>query len=258
MADPLVLSGSSLNTFLNCPTQWEFAYVKRIKRPPGLKMLLGTAGHTAVEQDLIHKMEHGSDLPREQVVETFRDEFTTLSVDADENDKDKDKIGQLTDSGIATVGVWHDKVAPETHPKHVELHVQYKLNGTVIDGTIDEVELDDRIRDWKFTGKTPDRRGGQYLLNMIGYGIGYRKLSGVIEAGIQLDFMVRLKKPKHVPIVSGPIPDESIVAYAGIVDDVVKTINAGLFPPHGLRSGACSWCGYKDICPAFRAAQVSG
>lgn len=253
-SDPQVLSGSSLNTFLNCPTQWEFAYVKRIKRPPRLKMLLGTAAHTAVENDLLHKMETGEDLPREEVVETFRDEFTTLSSDSED---DTDDVGKLTDSGVDTIGVWHDRVAPITDPKMVEQHVQYQLNGTVIDGTIDVVHKDGRIGDWKFTGKTPDRRGGQYLLNMVGYGIGYRRLTGEVETGIQLDFMVRLKKPKHVPVVSGPIPDESIVAYAGIVRDVVETIDAGNFPPNGLRSGACSWCGYQDICPAYRASQVS-
>lgn len=254
MADPLVLSGSSLNTFMNCAKQWEYAYVQRIKRPPRLKMLLGTAAHTAVEKDLLHKIETGEDLPREEVVDTFRDEFVSLSADSDD---DTDDPGALTDSGIKTIGVWRDVVAPATRPKHVELHVQYKLNGIVIDGTLDEVEEDDLIRDWKFTGKTPDRRGGQYLLNMIGYGIGYRQLTGKVESGIQLDFMVRLKQPKHVPVVSGPIPDESIHAYAGIVDSVVRSIEAGLFPANGLRSGACSWCGYRDICPAFRAAQVS-
>lgn len=254
MADPLVLSGSSLNTFLNCPRQWEYAYVQRIKRPPRLKMLLGTAAHTAVEQDLVHKMETGEDLQRDEVVDTFRDEFVAISAEAED---DTDDVGKLTDSGIKTVGVWHDEVAPVTDPVMVEQHIQYKLNGTVIDGTIDVVKRGGRIGDWKFTAKTPDRRGGQYLLNMVGYGIGYRRLTGEIEAGIELDFMVRLKQPKHVPIVSGPIPDESIVAYAGIVDDVVRQINAGLFPPHGLRSGACSWCGYQDICPAYRAAQVS-
>jgi hypothetical protein len=251
MADPLVLSGSSINTYLRCARQWEYGYVQRIKRPPRLKMVLGTAGHTAVEQDLIHKMETGEDLPREQVQETFRDEFVEL---AKETDDDTDDVGKLTDSGIKTVGVWHDVVAPKTFPMMIEQHLQYKLNGTIIDGTIDVVHQDGRIGDWKFTGKTPDKRGGDYLLNMVGYAIGYRRMTGKVETGVVLDFMVRLKQPKHFPIASGTVPDESIVAYAGIVDDVVRAINAGLFPPTGLKSGACSWCGYRDICSAYAAS----
>lgn len=254
MADPLVLSGSSLNTFLNCGRQWEYAYVQRIKRPPRLKMVLGSAAHRAVELDLVNKMETGEDLPRAQVQETFRDEFVRGATDTDD---DTDDVGKLTDSGISTVGVWHDVVAPKTHPRLIEQHVQYKLNGTVIDGTIDIVHEDGRIGDWKFTAKTPDKRGGTYLIPMVGYAIGYRRMSGEVESGVVLDFMVRLKQPKHHPVSSGPVPDESIVAYAGIVDDVVRSIDAGLFPPTGLKSGACSWCGYRDICPAFRAASIS-
>lgn len=253
MADPLVLSGSSINTFLNCARQWEYAYVQRIKRPPRLKMVLGTAAHTAVEQDLLNKMETGEDLPREQVQDTFRDEFVALAADTDD---DTDDVGKLTDSGIDTVGVWHDVVAPQTNPLMIEQHVQFKINDHIVDGTIDIVHQDGTVGDWKFTGRTPDKRGGNYLIPMVGYAIGYRRLTGKVEGGVVLDFMVRLKQPKHVPIRSGPVPDESIVAYAGIIEDVVKSINAGVFPATGLRSGACSWCGYRDICPPFKASQA--
>jgi hypothetical protein len=239
---------------LDCPKKWEYAYVKRIKRAPRLKMILGSAAHLAVELDLRHKMETGSDLPRSEVQETFRDEFVKESKETDDR---SDDVGKLTDSGVDTVGVWHDVVAPGTHPAMIEQEIQYRLNGTPISGTIDVVHENGEVGDWKFTGKTPDRRANTYLLNMVGYVIGYRRKTGSIESGVRLDFMVRTKQPKHVPIISaGPVPDQSIVAYAGIVDDVVRSVDAGLFPPTGLRNGTCSWCGYRDICPAYRAASA--
>jgi hypothetical protein len=37
---------------------------------------------------------------------------------------------------------------------------------------------------------------------------------------------------------------------------VAHGIQTDNFPPTGLQSNACSWCGYKDICPAFRAASM--
>jgi hypothetical protein len=70
-----------------------------------------------------------------------------------------------------------------------------------------------------------------------------------------LDHIVRTKEPKHVAISSpGPVPDSSIVAYAGIVDDVTRGIQGGHFPPTGLQGTACSYCGYKDLCAPFKAA----
>lgn len=257
MAVPLTLSGSSLNTYLRCGKQWEYAYVQRLKRPPTLKLALGSAAHTTVEIDLKNKLRTGEDLPREQVTETFRDEFVKEAEDAEDSGRDT-KSGML-DSGIKTVGFWHDEVAPITHPAMVEEEIQFRLltdrmpEGVVITGTIDNVDTSDVVADWKFTSRTPAKGDGSYLLNMTTYAIGFRKKTGRVEKGVRLDHLVRLKKPKHVPVESGPVPDQSIRAYAEIVTDVAKGIQAGFFPATGLKSQACSWCGYRDICPAFRA-----
>lgn len=251
MAEPLILSGSSINTFLRCARQWEFAYVQRIRRPPSLKMALGTAAHSAVEKDLTHKMKTGADLPKEEVQETFRDEFVNKeAVDATTTDP-KETIGTMTDSGIKAIGVWHDVVAPATAPIMVEQHVQFKIDGQVIDGTLDVVKDGGRVGDWKFVGRTPTS-GKTYAINMVGYAIGYRNLTGMKETGVDLDHIVRTKTPKHVPISSdGAIPDKSIRAYGRIVREVSESIEAGTFLPTGLQSNACSWCGYKDICDAY-------
>jgi hypothetical protein len=92
---------------------------------------------------------------------------------------------------------------------------------------------------------------------MTGYGIGLRQKTGLKEDGIVLDHLVRTKEPYHYPIASkGPIPDESIATYADIVTGVAKGIEAGNFPPTGLQGHACSWCGYKARCPAYRAARI--
>jgi hypothetical protein len=257
MATPLVLSGSSLNTYLRCPKQWEYAYVKRIKSPPTLRLAVGSAGHSAIESDLRAKLETGVDLAIEEVRDMFRDVFEIESYGATATDGETP--GQALDSGIKCVSLWHGTIAPVTHPVAVEEEIQFKINDVVVSGTIDVVKkVVDKtiIGDWKFVGKKP-ASGASYLLNMVGYAIGYRQKTGVVEDGLVLDHMVRTKTPYHYPIASsGPVPDESIEAYAGIVSDVAKGIEAGNFPPNGLQGNACSWCGYKAICPAFRAASI--
>ena len=253
MADPQVLSGSSLNTFLRCARQWEFAYVQRVKSPPTLKLALGSAAHTAVEKDLTHKLQTEEDLSKDEIQTIFRDEFVKEAQDAVEG-KGETK-GSMTDSGVQAVGFWRDEVAPRTKPALVEQPVKFKINGTDITGTIDIVHDDDRVGDWKFTGRSP-QSGKSYVLNMVGYALGFRHLTGRMEKSILLDHIVRTKTPKHVPIESeGPVPDRSIQAYARIVGDVARQIDAGLFPPTGLQSNACSWCGYKDICSAYQASR---
>jgi len=245
-----VLSGSSLNTFLRCARQWEFAYVYRYKRPPRLRMIRGTAGHFAAEVDMKAKLETQEDLPVDDVLDAYSDAFDREVSDGFEDDKEKP--GEAKDLGVKSVKLWHRQVAPGIYPLLVEEPISFHINGIPWTGTIDLVDDDFIVRDWKFTGRTPSSADA-YILNMAGYAIGYRQKTGQIENQVVLDHVVSLKEPKHVPIRSdGPVPDQSIVAFAQIVEDANRSIQAGIFPANGLKSGACSWCGYRDICPAWR------
>lgn len=258
MAEPVVLSGSSLNTFLRCGRQWELAYVYRLKRPPSLKMALGTAGHAAAEIDMRQKMTSGTDLPLDEVLDAFRDAFAEETVDSPEVPEKKETKPLMLDSGVEAMKVWHKDVAPTVTPIMVEEPVQFSIatgDGPVrpYSGTVDLVDDTEKIRDWKFVGKKPDPHSGEYVLNMTGYAIGYRKLTGKLESGVQLDHIVRTKTPYHFPIGDDkPVPDESIVAFADIVESVGGSIDKGAFPPTGLKSGACSWCGYKRECGYYQ------
>lgn len=250
--EPVVMSGSSLNTFLRCARQWEFAYVYRIKRPPRFRMVLGSSAHLAVEVDLKHKVETNEDLPKEAVIQTFVDSFVVNSQEVEDEDED---VGTYLDSGVASMGLWYDEVAPTVAPVLVEQHGQFTLttdDGSIpYDWTADLIDQELRVRDWKFVSKRPSG-GDTYVLNMVGYAVGYRHQTGGIESGVQLDHIVRTKKPYYYPLGSGPVSDGDIAAFADILAGAYKAIGAGVFPPNGLKSGACSWCGYRDICTAVK------
>jgi hypothetical protein len=256
--DPIdVLSGSSLNTLLRCGKQWEYAYVQRIKEPPRLKMILGTAGHEAAEVDLRQKIESRQDLPLDDVKDAFSTAFDREAVEAVEEPTKGLTKPLMKDKGIRSVALWHEKVAPQVQPAMVEEPVNFIINGQPYTGTIDEVDEDDTIRDWKFTGKKPSS-ADSYILNMVGYAIGFRQKTGRVEKRLVLDHVVSTKEPQHVPIRSdGPVKDESIVAFANVVGDAQRMVAAGIFLPTGIKSGACSWCGYTKICPAYRSSPVA-
>lgn len=249
-----VLSGSSLNTFLRCARQWEYAYVMKFKRAPSLRMVKGTAGHKAAEVHMIGKIATGEDGPLDVDLDAFSDAYDEEVTETDVSDKDK---AATKDAGVKEVRFWHRAVAPTVQPALVEQAISFNLNGIPWTGTIDLVDADRRVRDWKFTGRTPSNADA-YILNMVGYAIGYRVLTGEVESQIVLDHIVGLKTPKYVPIRSdGPVPDQSIRTFAGIAEEAMRGIQAGIFPPNGLKSGACSWCGYRDICPAYRDSPIS-
>src|SRR5574343_522573 len=152
MAEPLVLSSSSVNTFLRCPRQWYHAYIERRRRPPSLKMARGIAGHTAIENDLKTYLEVGEHQPREMVVQTFVDEFDKVTIETEADNKEK---GELKDGGVRAVGHWSTRVAPSVDPVLVEQNGQFVINDVHYDWTADLKDRDGKVRDWKFSGRKP-------------------------------------------------------------------------------------------------------
>jgi hypothetical protein len=194
----------------------------------------------------------GGDLPEEAVLDVFSTNYDR-QVDEGIDPGDED-IGLAKDSGVKLVKLHHTEVAPRVQPILVEAEVQFAVNDVPYSGIIDAVDDRRRVRDWKTTAKRPNP--SQYLLNMIGYALGYRQLSGETESEVVLDYLVRTKTPKYVPVVSGgPVSDESIVAFSNTVSDVAQGVASGSFPPNGVVNGACSWCGYRNICPAVNGGK---
>ena len=234
-----------------------YAYVAGVKSPPSLRAIRGIAAHAAVEVDMRQKITSGVDLP----VADMKDAYDT-SWNAESSGGytavDTETPKAVKDKGYELIELYHREVAPKIQPTLVEEPIQFNINGQAYSGQIDmadEVPLWDdskrlRIRDLKTTGRTPS--DGSYLLNMTGYAIAMRQKTGQIEYDTVLDYLIALKEPKYKEIrMGGPVTDAQIRQFAGVIDDVSSAIHAGRFVPNGLVSGACSWCGYTDICPAY-------
>jgi len=266
---PTILSGSSVNTYLRCGKQWEYAYVLQLKRPPSIKQGLGITAHEAVGMNMEQKILTYMDLPTEAVVQKFLDEWDALAPDI-EDAVNEERVDEYTgkksttrretkakarESGIKAIQLHHTVVAPKIQPTFVEQPIQFLLDGEIDwSGIFDISDRHERVIDWKFVSKRPTD-GGAYILPMIGYALGYRHLTGGMEAEVILGHVVRTEEPYYVPLGSKePISDEAIRQFAHTVHGVKRAIDAGIFLPTGLQSHACGWCGYKDICPAFKAA----
>src|SRR5262245_55213495 len=105
---------------MRCAKQWEYAYIYELKRPPSIRMVLGTAAHAAEEVNYRQKIESGTDLPTADVLDVFSDAFDSGARDAEVDAEEKEQPGDAKDSGVATLTVYHETVAPSIEPLWVE------------------------------------------------------------------------------------------------------------------------------------------
>lgn len=190
------------------------------------------------------------DLPEDYVLDVFSTAYDEQVREVHDPQEDP---GAAKDQGIRLVSLQHNEVAPGIQPVLVEAPIQFEINGMVYSGTLDFSDSRGRVRDWKTTARKPSNPNS-YQLAMTGYALGYRELTGETETDIQLDFFVRYKKkePAYYPIpAGGPVPDRAIAIFADTVARAHDAIMAGRFVPNGLASNACSWCGFRDICPYY-------
>jgi hypothetical protein len=214
-------SASSIATFMRCAKQWEYAYIYEFKRPPSLRMIIGTSAHAAEEVNFRGKLDTGLDLALDDVLDVFSDAFDSGVAEADRAPEDeKETKSQAKDSGIATLTVYHETVAPTIEPLWVEHEGLIHINDIPYSYTIDLVDTTGRVRDHKYTKRRPQGPG---------------------------DY------PYHWPVsAGGPVPERAEIAFAGILSMVQKAVEEEVFLPTGLTNHACSWCGYQSICKDYQ------
>lgn len=243
MTEPVVLSASSLQTFLRCGHQWYLAYVVQVKSPPNLRQVIGLAAHSAIEHNMAQKITTKTDVSAEEMAEVFSDNFENLAPDVEDPEE---PLGTAKDSGIALVKLHRREVSPAIQPVWVEKAGQFTVNDVPYSWTVDLVDDRGRVRDTKTKKQAP--RLEDYMLGMTGYALGYRHETGLVETDVVIDALVRTKVPRYVPVYGGVISDERISSFAATVESVSGSVGAGSFAPNGLSNGACGWCGYVNIC----------
>lgn len=270
MADPLVLSPTSHKQFRRCPQQWYFRNIERFTMPPPVKVLLGSAVHTAVEHDLLQKVESREDRPTAEVLDRYDGAFDDEikgGVDEDE------PIGKAKDDGVRMLKMFmegSDKqpaVAPTLQPVWVERATQFRVIKEHVEGcdrgagcdcgvpfnvTLDMATEDDAVHDLKTTARAPS--GGAHLMQVAAGAIGFEVETGRPAQDTVIDTLIRTKEAKYHRESYGRVDEHMKRVFATQVDHTVKMINAGLFPTLGTEGivPACGSCGYKPICPAWR------
>lgn len=242
------LSPSQVGMYQRCAKQYEFRYVDGIIRPPSVALVEGSSYHEALELNNGQKIDSHEDLPPEEVVEKFSDEFSDRSKEIE--DWEGEKKDAVIERGTGLLNLYMAETSPVIQPVAVEKQFTMPLhvNGETIDvtGFID-TETEDRVLDYKGVGRAKSQGDADDDLQLATYGAA----SGQETA--EFVCLVKTKTPKVVRVET-KIDDARKQWAAKVIASVAQAISAGVFPLRSPVGWECSekFCGYWHMCRGKR------
>lgn len=239
---------SEIHTFLKCGRMWEFRYIHGIKLPARGAMTLGLAVDGAVSLNLSQKIHTDEDVPLEQALDWYSDEFEARRARTEwQEDEDPDK---LKDVGAALVELHHHEIAPSIDPESVQERFLIRTDaGYDLGGTIDLVEKSGVIADTKTSRTAYGEEDTLKSIQATLYDFAYEALRGRKSSGFRFDVLIKTKVPRAQQVHASVGQDDRNWLFETVAQ-VDRGIRAGVALPAPEGSWYCSpkWCGYWSIC----------
>ena len=240
---PVVFSASSLNSYLTCHLQWFFTYVLQAEGATSEARDTGVAIHEYAEKRL--------NWTRFEENRNSAAEATMRMADRADLPTPLFPLADVFDRDI--LPTYRDPVL-------VEAAFQLEINDVPFSGVIDSLDRQDYgadahviiLRDLKTTAARPSP--GKYRLNLIGYYLGARDL-GYEPKIMQLDYIVRTKKPYYWPEPVFVPDDDEIDEFAATLTHAADMVGAGNYQPTGLGTWACNYCPHAADCGPYQRHQ---
>lgn len=247
---PSSLSPSKLSTFRSCGLHFRFTSVEGLPEAPTLATSRGTLVHAALEQ--LFKLPASERLPEigsdcvDSAFAQYRDhpEWTGLELDEEAEQRVLSEAKALVDN-------YFELEDPrDVSPIGIELKVEAKVEGLLLRGIIDRLDLVDGelvVTDYK-TGSAPgDSHARTRMTGVHLYSLMCEKFFGRRPVRVQL---LHLAEP--VAIVAEPTEQSTrglerrVTAVWAAIEQACES---GNFAPR--RSALCDWCSFQAYCPAF-------
>jgi putative RecB family exonuclease len=248
---PYSLSPSKVSSFTDCALAFRFSAIDRLPEPPTVAATRGTLVHRALER--LFTLPAGERNLAAGLTE-LDEAFEELRADPDltglELDDEQQQV--FLDEAEALVRRYFELEDPtRIHPIGLELNLELEVDGLVLRGIIDRLELDNEgnfvVTDYK-TGKVPSaeqersRLGGVHFYSFL-----CEQLFGARPARVQLLYLSE-------PVVITSTPTEQSIRglerkVRAVWDAVERACERDDFRPKPSR--LCDWCAYKAWCPAF-------
>lgn len=244
------LSVSQINMFKNCPRQYYYAYVLGERRKPNSNLTFGSAFHSTAEVNYKQKVDSHEDLAVKEVQEIWSEEFSKRIPET--VFEEGEKPGAIKDEGVAAVEVYMKTFAPRIQPFMVEQEIDVPLEGVEfsIRCRLDVVDDKSGIHDTKTSGKSPALDLAEDDFQLTSYDIAHRFILGLPPTKLYLDYLVRTKIPKVVPLESDPRSEKQIEEALKEFSQVARAIRDGAYYRCSPRNWACSprFCGFYPVC----------
>ena len=255
------ISWSQIGMLMRCQPQWYFRYVLGIIMPPGIAAGIGGATHKSVEKNLRHKMDTGDLLPVNDCMDIARDALiyrwdkNGVLVTADEKSKGIKVVkGEAIDVAVKLSALHSEKVAPDIEPADVECKWELDIVDTdyTLLGYID-IREDGGIRETKTIGASgaTNQRAADTSDQITTYVMAESVLKDVKPetVGVQLDYLRKLKSPRHVSVATKRTQAD-VDSMLLRIETAIKIMERGIFMPCARDSWLCSAdrCGYFHIC----------
>lgn len=243
------ISVSAIRRYMDCPLQFRFAYLDKIRIPIRIRTVLGKSVHRAYEENFKYKKQEQKDKKLEEIVDYFVYDFET-TIQNEEIDIGKENVDSVKDEGVTATKIYYPyakKIIPDLVEEKFE--ISYKIP---IVGYIDLTTVRKEIIDYKVTKTKPKEDELRYDLQRLIYSAGYYSLKGTKPSGFYFHFLRPLKSAPIVDIVPTPSPSKEeisqVAKIVGIVYNQIEySIKTGNFYP-SRNAMICSWCGYYDLC----------
>jgi hypothetical protein len=245
------ISCTQLDMFRKCPQQYAFRYLLGLKQPPSASFGFGLAFDKAINEEYLHKMEHGTDLDVSKCQEVFAADWATRRKEIEF--KPGEDPGKINDEGAALVPVFHKDVCQQVQPVVVQEMITVQLSGVDYDlqTVIDVVDNDHIEGEVVVDNKTAARswdEGREFTETQpVAYCIA-RASIGKPTNVFRFDIGVRGKNP-HVEARVRRIGEGEVIGFMKLLGHVRAAITAGVFYPN-QNGWWCSkkWCGFWEQC----------
>jgi hypothetical protein len=253
-----------------CPVQFEYVYMKGMRRPPGSALVTGRGVDSAANQNLGSKMLTGELLELDVVSDIARDtvaaeiEKDGMVLEPDEADIGlKAAIGVAKDRAVRMARQHAIELAPVLDPLTIQRKYEVEIDcetGPIDFSGYSDVETKANVqRDLKSSRKSPPADAAENSMQLTAYATMKTITDGVPPASLSLDTIVTLKKETKIIQQPTTRSRDQMAQYLDRTRRAAGLIRSGNFNPTDPSNWWCSqhWCGFWDLCPhALRPVAV--
>lgn len=244
----LEIRQTAIRTYLRCPLQYYYRYVKDLTLPPGIAAVAGTSVHKAAERFWTRKRDDefpDYDEGYSEAAGLFEEKAREAPDDEDEKKRYRHILPDLVN------GAYQSVVQTPELPMLIEHPVAITVEGVRLTGTIDLITDDAVCWDHK-TGKRYTAADADRSLQLSIYGLMAEAAGVTTEAGGLV--WIRENEFVRLPTRLDAVKRERTLM---LLVHAIEGIKRGDFPPCNLDTGNAWWCSPK-WCGYHQAGRFGG